>query len=293
MTCSRRRNAPAHAHRGLSIRPMAGLPPADAGGAEDRGRRTRISPRPAAGDRDLQEQRGAMQRRQIRSNAVAAIRGACSALQHRDHQSLRRSGGCLIGGALPDGRAAGDRHARRDRRSHQLPAHRADARRHHDVLRRGAGPGLAAQHRHERKSASARQHPPVVRRLARPLGGQHARDRRDEFQSEDRFSGLARESASGRALDAHRPDHARLCGDGRRPDGVDAAVDRQAGIHPAEQRGKPDLSPSRAASKETMACRACCSDTARKNRHFAKGQGADPRTISTVSANDSSPDPLQ
>ena len=58
------------------------------------------------------------------------------------------------------------------------------------------------------KPASADQHPPVVWRLARPLGGQHARDRRDELQSENRLSGLAREFAPDRALDANRSDHA-------------------------------------------------------------------------------------
>ena len=104
-----------------------------------------------------------------------------------------------LAGPLPDPRAA--RVRRRDR---QLPPHRADAGRHHDVLRRGPGPGLAAQHRHERQPASAGQHPPMVRRLARPLGRQHAGRRRDELQPEDRLSGLAREPASGRALDADR-----------------------------------------------------------------------------------------
>ena len=45
----------------------------------------------------------------------------------------------------------------------------------------------------------------MVWRLAWPLGRQYPRRRRDELQSEDRFSGLARELALGRALDAHRP----------------------------------------------------------------------------------------
>ena len=36
---------------------------------------------------------------------------------------------------------------------------------------------------------------PVVWRFARPLGGQYARDRRDEFQSEDRVPGRARKPA--------------------------------------------------------------------------------------------------
>src|SRR6267378_14312 len=48
----------------------------------------------------------------------------------------------------------------------------AAAGRHRDVLRRGPGARLAAQHRDEREPAFARQHPPMVRRLARPLGRQ-------------------------------------------------------------------------------------------------------------------------
>ena len=66
---------------------------ADAGGAEDRGRRAGIPPRPAAIDRDLQEQVGRLQRRQVRSEALAAARRASAALQHRAHESLRQSGG--------------------------------------------------------------------------------------------------------------------------------------------------------------------------------------------------------
>jgi hypothetical protein len=36
------------------------------------------------------------------------------------------------------------------------------------------------------------------------LGGQYARDRRDQLQSENRFSGIARKLAFGGALDADR-----------------------------------------------------------------------------------------
>jgi hypothetical protein len=63
--------------------------------------------------------------------------------------------------------------------------------------------------------APARPCPPVVRRLARPLGGQHPRDRCHELQSEDGFPGLARESAPRRALDAERAGHARIRRDRR------------------------------------------------------------------------------
>ena len=97
------------------------------------------------------------------------------------------------------------------------------------------------------------EHPPVVRQLARPLGGQHARHRRDELQSEDRLSRLAREPASGRALDAHRSEHARIRRHDRRPDRVDEALDRQAGVHQAERRRRTGSIPSRAASKAMSA----------------------------------------
>ena len=99
------------------------------------------------------------------------------------------------------------------------------------------------------------EHPPVVWRLARPLGGQYARDRRDELQSENRFSGLARELASGRALDAHRADHARIrrsrskirpCGRGRGPSSRSS---------PSRATRKTEFTTSRAASKETMLSR--------------------------------------
>ena len=134
----------------------------------------------------------------------------------------------------------------------------------------GQGQGLAAQHRHERKPASAGQHPPVVWRLARPLGGQYARDRRDELQSEDRFSGLARESASGRALDAHRARHARIPGHDRRSDRVDAVHGPSSRSSPGRATRRTGFTPSRAASKEIMAFRACCMDGARKRPSLRK-----------------------
>src|SRR5258708_5758264 len=108
-----------------------------------------------------------------------------AALQHGADDPARWSGGWRAGGSLPDQRTAGIR--RPDR---QLPPHRANARRHLDFLRRRPGSGLATQHRHERKSTPAEQHPPMVWRLARPLGGQHASGRCDELQCEDRLPRL-------------------------------------------------------------------------------------------------------
>ena len=61
--------------------------------------------------------------------ALAAPRRASAALQHDTHESPRRSGRRLSRGALPDPRVAGIR-----RLDQQLPAHRADSRRHHHVL---------------------------------------------------------------------------------------------------------------------------------------------------------------
>src|SRR5580704_4019906 len=89
----------------------------------------------------------------------------------------------------------------------KFPPNRTDAWRHLDVLRRRPRPRLATQHCYERKLAPAGQYPPVVWRFARPLGRQYAGDRCDEFQSENGFSGLAGEIASGRTLDADRTEH--------------------------------------------------------------------------------------
>ena len=50
-------------------------------------RRTGISPRSVAIDRDLQDRIPHLCRRQIRSEPLAAARGACPALQHRGHES--------------------------------------------------------------------------------------------------------------------------------------------------------------------------------------------------------------
>src|SRR5207248_2651863 len=115
---------------------------------------------------------------------------------YRAHEPSLRSGGRHVGGALLDRRAA------RVWR-YQLPTHRADTGRHFNVLRCGARARVATQHHHEWKPALTHQCPPMVRRFTWPLGGQYAGDRRDELQFEGRFSGLTRELAFGRTLDAH------------------------------------------------------------------------------------------
>src|SRR4029077_11056543 len=63
----------------------------------------------------------------------------------------------------------------------------------------------------------------------------------DELQPEGRFSGLTRESAFGRALDAHWAKLARIFCNDRRPDGVDTTLDRQARVHQAERPGEQNL----------------------------------------------------
>ena len=61
------------------------------------------------------------------------------------------------------------------------------------------------------------------------------------FSPKTDFQGLARELAPGRALDADRPELARICRHDRGSDGVGAAMDREAGVHQAERPGEQDL----------------------------------------------------
>ena len=61
------------------------------------------------------------------------------------------------------------------------------------------------------------------------------------------------------------PDHARICRNGRGSDGVDAALDGQAGIHPAERPGKQNLYRAALHRRKLSACRGCFMDTEWKN----------------------------
>ena len=61
------------------------------------------------------------------------------------------------------------------------------------------------------------------------------------FSAEDRYFRLARKPASRRALDAHGAEDARVRGQDRRSNRVDATLDRQAGVQQAERRAEPDL----------------------------------------------------
>jgi hypothetical protein len=85
---------------------------------------------------------------------------------------------------------------------------------------------MAAKHRHERKPAFAA---PMVWRLARPLGRQYARHRRDKLQPCGLGHGLSSRTSPGRAIK------------------------------------KTGFITSRAASKETTAFRVCCMDDAWKS----------------------------
>jgi len=59
---------------------------ARSGGAENCCRRAGVSSRAVASDRYLQGQIAGLQRREVRSDALAPIRGTASPLQHRDHK---------------------------------------------------------------------------------------------------------------------------------------------------------------------------------------------------------------
>ena len=61
------------------------------------------------------------------------------------------------------------------------------------------------------------------------------------FSPKTDFQGAARKPALGRALDADGAEFTRLRGHCRRSDGVDTAVDCQAGVHPAERSREQNL----------------------------------------------------
>ena len=61
------------------------------------------------------------------------------------------------------------------------------------------------------------------------------------FSPKTDFQGSRENLHHRRALDAHRPEFARIRRDRRGSDRVGAALDRQAGVHQAERRGKPNL----------------------------------------------------
>ena len=88
----------------------------------------------------------------------------------------------------------------------QLSADRSGARLRHDHERDGA---RRAHHPARRPAASRQQPSHLERRFARALGRRHARHRHDELLDQERFHGLARESASHRAHHARRRRHAR------------------------------------------------------------------------------------
>ena len=156
---------------------------AHAGGAAAAERRwSRISARAAAVHGHVQEQAGRLRRRELRA-AVAEAAGAASVLRGgqrgpgRRGRVINRSDGpedrglserCMTA-ILPDFSAA-------FRQIVQSPGIGLD------LLRHGPGTRVAPRHPGRRQPAPARRRPPVVGRLARPLGRQHAGRRRHEFQ---------------------------------------------------------------------------------------------------------------
>src|SRR5215471_17538934 len=101
----------------------------------------------------------------------------------------------------------------------------------------------------------------MVRRLARPLGGQYAGGRCDQFQFEERFLRVTREPAPRRALDAHRAQYPRIQGPGT-----------SAKSSPDRATRRIEFITSRAASKETMPCRASSADGAWKSAPLQRGE---------------------
>jgi hypothetical protein len=207
-----------------------------------RRRRSRpgIFPRAAAIDRRLQEQGAGVRWRQVRPDTIAAIFGTVAGLPRRQQwspQPRRRTGGRRVAGPLPAQRAARVRQPIR----RQLSPHRAGTGRHLDLLRREPGQGWQRNIVMNASPQPTDRHPTVVRRLARSLGGRHARARRHQLQSQDRRVWVSRKPAAGRALDAHRARAPRVRGLDRRSDRVDAAMGRQAGVRPTERPGEQDL----------------------------------------------------
>ena len=195
-----------------------------------------------------------------------------SAFNRSDHPEDRGLGERCLSARLPDfGGAAG-----------VLPAGGAVARHGVDLLRHRAGTGLAAHHSRDRPAASAVRRPPVVGRLARPLGRRHPGRRRHQLQPEDGLPGLPREPAPRRALDAARCPHARLPGHDERSDHVDAAVDRGARAEPAEQRGEPGLQGAALPRGQLRAAGGCWRARASRSGAFAAGEGPDPATLCTA-----------
>ena len=122
----------------------------------------------------------------------------------------------------------------------RVPPHRAGAGLRRDRRRHRAGPGLPARGLSEREP-SAEQHPPPPRRLARPLRGQYAGRRDHEFLAEVPVPRRRREPEARRTVHAGRCEHAGVRGHDHGPDGVDGALDRQAGADDAVGRSEPHL----------------------------------------------------
>ena len=83
-----------------------------------------------------------------------------------------------------------------------------------------------AHHSSRRTSARRSEHPPVVRRLARPMGRRHARRRHDQFHRQGELQRIHCRAASHRALHPRRRGHGEIRIHDRRSDDVHEEVDR-------------------------------------------------------------------
>ncbi len=191
----------------------------------------RVQAGAAAADRDLQEERCGLRRRQVRARVAAATRVG-AVLQHRAPQPERRPRGSEPHRALHRCRAA---------RLRRLSANRADARCGRDLLRHRAGTGLAARDPGWHQSTSAVIDSSALRRRTWSLGGRYARRRRHQLFTEVQLSGGARQPPSRGAVQARRCQHDRVLGDGGGSHHMDAALDGEAGPREAGRAGEPDL----------------------------------------------------
>src|SRR5262245_19777998 len=90
-------------------------------------------------------------------------------------------------------------------------------------------------------ATSTSERPPVVGRPACAVGGRYAGCRRHEFLAEVELQRISREPTPGGTMDAPRCRDDRVRGDDRGSDGVDAAVDGEAGTDETRRACESDL----------------------------------------------------
>ena len=116
--------------------------------------------------------------------------------------------------------------------------------------------------------------------LARPLGRQDARRRRDEFLAQVQLSGCSREPAPRRTVDAPRRGDARVHGHGRGSDGTWSAPWTATHDHDeAERPGQPHLLRAAVPRRQLRHGRRCSRALARTSARSQQGKGPDPATM--------------